>query len=49
MAKLIHFQGYPPQLLPLLVSGVPSMHTVMNFMSEILNQPQLEKQVREVN
>ena len=46
MAKPIHFQGYPPQLLPLLVSGVPSMHIVM---SELLDQPQLEKQVRQVN
>ena len=43
MAKLIHFQGYPLQLLPLMVSGVPSMHIVMDFISELLAQPQLEK------
>lgn len=49
MVKLIHFQGYPPQLLPLMVSGVPSMHIVMDFMSELLAQPQLEKQVRQMN
>lgn len=45
MVKLIHFQGYPSQLLPLLVSGVPSMHIATDFLPELLAQPQLEKQV----
>ena len=44
MVKLIHFQGYLSQLLPLMVSGVPSMHIVMDFMSELLTQ-----QVRQEN
>ena len=45
MVKLVHFQGYPIQLLPMMVSGVPSMHIALDFLSELLAQPQLEKQV----
>ncbi|KAK7483426.1 hypothetical protein BaRGS_00025366 [Batillaria attramentaria] len=45
LAKLIHFQGYPKELLPLMVSGVPSMHICLDFIPELLGQPQVEKQV----
>ncbi|KAK7087171.1 integrator complex subunit 2-like [Littorina saxatilis] len=45
LAKLIHFQGYPSELLPLMVAGVPSMHICLDFIPELLGQPQTEKQV----
>ena len=45
MVKLIHFQGYPPELLPMMVSGVPSIHISLDFIPELLGQPQPDKQV----
>ncbi|PVD31271.1 hypothetical protein C0Q70_06683 [Pomacea canaliculata] len=45
LAKLLHFQGYPSELLPLMVAGVPSMHICLDFIPELLGQPQVEKQV----
>ncbi|MBN3272797.1 INT2 protein, partial [Polyodon spathula] len=45
IAKLVHFQGYPPDLLPLTVAGIPSMHICLDFIPELLAQPQLEKQI----
>lgn len=45
MAKLIHFQGYPSELLSVTTSGIPSMHICIDFIPELLNQPQVEKQV----
>ncbi len=47
MVKLVHFQGYPIQLLPMVVSGVPSIHIAMDFISELLSQP--DKQVLLIN
>lgn len=38
-------QGYPQALLPLTVAGIPSMHICLDFIPELLAQPQLEKQV----
>ena len=46
MVKLVHFQGYPLQLLPMMVSGVPSMHICLDFIPELLAQPEMQKQVR---
>ena len=46
MVKLVHFQGYPIQLLPMMASGVPSLHIAMDFIPELLQQTQLDKQVR---
>ncbi|KAI9355128.1 integrator complex subunit 2 [Zopfochytrium polystomum] len=43
--KLLHFQGYPPHLIPLLVSKVPSMHVCFEFIPELVAQPQLDKQL----
>lgn len=45
---LSHFlcQGYPQALLPLTVAGIPSIHICLDFIPELLAQPQLEKQVR---
>lgn len=45
LVKLIHFQGYPLQLLRVTVAGVPSMHICIDFIPELLRQPQIEKQV----
>ncbi|KAG7483778.1 hypothetical protein MATL_G00041950 [Megalops atlanticus] len=45
IAKLVHFQGYPQELLPLTVAGIPSMHICLDFIPELLAQPQLEKQI----
>ncbi|XP_046387078.1 integrator complex subunit 2 [Ischnura elegans] len=45
LAKLVHFQGYPRELLPVSVQGIPSMHICLDFIPELLSQPALEKQV----
>ncbi|XP_075220865.1 integrator complex subunit 2 isoform X2 [Lycorma delicatula] len=45
LAKLVHFQGYPRELLPVTVPGIPSMHICLDFIPELLSQPSLEKQV----
>lgn len=45
IAKLVHFQGYPSELLPLTVAGIPSIHICLDFIPELLAQPQLEKQI----
>lgn len=45
IAKLVHFQGYPSELLPLVVSAIPSMHICLDFIPELLGQPDLRKQV----
>ncbi|KAG1673893.1 Integrator complex subunit 2 [Nymphon striatum] len=44
LAKLVHFQGYPRELIPMAVSGIPSMHICLDFIPELLGQPQIEKQ-----
>ncbi|CAG7720553.1 unnamed protein product [Allacma fusca] len=43
-AKLIHFQSYPMELLPVTVRGIPSLHICLDFIPELLAQPELEKQ-----
>nr|KAI8738299.1 integrator complex subunit 2 [Biomphalaria glabrata] len=45
LAKLVHFQGYPSELLPLVVVGVPSMHICLDFIPELIGQPQRCKQI----
>jgi len=45
LAKLVHFQGYPVELLAITVRGIPSMHICLDFIVELLNQPETEKQV----
>ncbi|MEQ2256777.1 Integrator complex subunit 2, partial [Ilyodon furcidens] len=37
--------GYPQALLPLTVAGIPSIHICLDFIPELLAQPQLEKQI----
>ncbi|KAL6077611.1 Integrator complex subunit 2 [Balamuthia mandrillaris] len=45
MLKLVHFQGYRVDLLPITVLGIPSMHVCLEFLPELLSQPQVEKQI----
>ncbi|KAF4530922.1 hypothetical protein B566_EDAN016420 [Ephemera danica] len=49
LAKLVHFQGYPMELLPVTVRGIPSMHICLDFLPELLSQPAPDKQVFAVN
>jgi integrator complex subunit 2 len=44
MVKLVHFQGYPATLLPVMVTHVPSMHICLKFIPELVTQPQTDKQ-----
>ncbi|KAJ3115071.1 Integrator complex subunit 2 [Phlyctochytrium bullatum] len=45
--KLVHFQGYDKNLLPVTVEEIPSMRNYLFslFIPELLLQPQIEKQV----
>lgn len=45
LTKLVHFQTYDRNLLPLTVSLIPSMHICLDFLPELLAQPNLSKQV----
>nr|CAD7423644.1 unnamed protein product [Timema monikensis] len=45
LAKLVHFYGYPRELLPVTVPGIPSMHICLDFIPELMSQPSIEKQV----
>ncbi|XP_019773474.2 integrator complex subunit 2 [Dendroctonus ponderosae] len=45
LCKLVHFQGYPSELLEVVVKGVPSMHICLDFLQELMQQPSLNKQI----
>lgn len=45
VAKLVHFQGYPSELIPVFVGGVPSMHICLDFIPELLQQKDIRKQL----
>lgn len=45
LAKLVHFQTYHNELLRITVNGIPSMHICIDFLAEILNIPEMEKQI----
>lgn len=45
LAKLVHFQGYPRELLSMTVRGIPSMHICVDFLPELLNMAEMEKQI----
>ncbi|XP_054166627.1 integrator complex subunit 2-like [Oppia nitens] len=49
IAKLVHFQGYDSELLPLVVTAIPSMHICLDFIPELLGQPDLQKQAFAIN
>lgn len=44
LAKLVHFQTYPNTLLSLTADKIPSMHICLDFIPEMLVQPDLKKQ-----
>ncbi|GIY57043.1 integrator complex subunit 2 [Caerostris extrusa] len=45
LAKLVHFQTYSCELLPVVVSSVPSLHICLDFLPELLSQADLDKQI----
>uniref|UniRef100_A0A8W7PSY0 Integrator complex subunit 2 n=1 Tax=Anopheles coluzzii TaxID=1518534 RepID=A0A8W7PSY0_ANOCL len=45
LAKLVHFQGYPRELLAMTVRGIPSMHICLDFIPELLSMAEMEKQI----
>lgn len=45
LAKLVHFQGYPRELLPITVRGIPSMHICLDFIHELLGMAEMDKQI----
>lgn len=45
VAKVLHFQGYDPKLLPMVAAQVPSMHVCLDFIPELLSHEQIEKKV----
>ncbi|KAK9892719.1 hypothetical protein WA026_021910 [Henosepilachna vigintioctopunctata] len=45
VATLVHFQGYPSELLAVTVKGIPSMHICGDFIVELMQQPSLNKQI----
>lgn len=45
LAKLVHFQGYARELIPMTVRGIPSMHICLDFIPELLSMPEMEKQI----
>lgn len=45
LAKLVLFQGFQRDLLTIIVRGVPSMHVCLHYLPELLNMPEIEKQI----
>ncbi|XP_065193206.1 integrator complex subunit 2-like isoform X2 [Sycon ciliatum] len=45
IAKLVHFQGYDERLLPVFIASVPSIYICVDFIPELLSQPQPDKQI----
>lgn len=45
LARLVHFQGYPRELLSMTVKGIPSMHICLDFIHELLGMPEMDKQI----
>lgn len=45
LAKLVHFQGYPRELLAMTVRGIPSMHICLDFIPELLSMAEMDKQI----
>jgi len=39
LIKVVHFQTYPTELLPITTRGIPSMHICLDFLPELLSIP----------
>ncbi|KAG0174367.1 Integrator complex subunit 2 [Apophysomyces sp. BC1015] len=45
LAKILHFQTYALELIPMVVDLIPSSYIVFNFIPELTRQPQVDKQI----
>jgi hypothetical protein len=45
LAKILHFQTYSTDLIPVVVDLIPSIYIVLSFIPELTRQPQVDKQV----
>ncbi|BBN08115.1 integrator complex subunit 2 [Marchantia polymorpha subsp. ruderalis] len=45
LLKLLHFQGYDQRLIPVMVEGVPAMVQCLEFIGELIQQSQQQRQV----
>eukprot|EP00053_Salpingoeca_punica_P013014 m.117110 g.117110 ORF g.117110 m.117110 type:complete len:683 (-) comp16088_c0_seq1:419-2467(-) len=45
LVKVVHFQGYETDLLPMAVALIPSMHVCFDFAAELVNHEKEESQV----
>ncbi|KAI7862993.1 integrator complex subunit 2-domain-containing protein, partial [Spinellus fusiger] len=45
LAKILHFQTYAIDLIPMVVAMIPSIYIVLSFVPELVRQPQVHKQV----
>ncbi|OAD69143.1 hypothetical protein PHYBLDRAFT_149543 [Phycomyces blakesleeanus NRRL 1555(-)] len=45
LAKILHFQTYAIELIPMVVAMIPSIYIVLSFVPELVRQPQMHKQV----
>ncbi|EIE77406.1 hypothetical protein RO3G_02110 [Rhizopus delemar RA 99-880] len=45
LAKILHFQTYSTELIPIVVDLIPSLYIVLGFIPELTRQPQVDKQV----
>ncbi|XP_037934107.1 integrator complex subunit 2-like [Teleopsis dalmanni] len=45
LAKLVHFQTYPTEIIPMMVIGVPSMHICTDYLLDLHNIPEMNKQI----
>ncbi|KAJ1911325.1 hypothetical protein IWQ60_010194 [Tieghemiomyces parasiticus] len=39
VCKLLHFQTYPPSLIPAMVEHIPSLHICLEYLPELLHPP----------
>uniref|UniRef100_F1KSB2 Integrator complex subunit 2 n=1 Tax=Ascaris suum TaxID=6253 RepID=F1KSB2_ASCSU len=45
LLKLVHFQGYPVEMIPMAVRLIPSMHICLDFVHEILALADMSKRL----
>ncbi|CAG0913825.1 unnamed protein product [Notodromas monacha] len=45
LVKLVHFQSYPRELLPMTATGIPSMHICLDFLPELVTTLDVDRLV----
>ncbi|KAL2630415.1 hypothetical protein R1flu_015101 [Riccia fluitans] len=45
LLKLLHFQGYDQRLIPVMLEGVPAMVQCLDFVGELIQQCQQDRQI----